>query len=538
MTAQLNALPGEDEAEFRRHVEGFLDALAPRDAVERALAEQAALAVWKIRRAERAECARVGFALRAAEATADRPAQDEVAAMGHWLTTQALRPRQDAGKSLFPFLSEDRHDPFGRGRGEPRHIVLRLEATAAGCRWLLEQRARLGRLLERGYDWRTNELILALQLRGQRPMGLDVLEWQGVLEPIPADGNHEAVAVARRGMLIQFAGGLPADPAERRAALLGLVHEEVARLEQREADHERRAAADRVELAARLSVDATAEGERMRRYQLDCDRKLHRALNGLRMLRRDEDRGIAGDPAPEDDPGPEPEPVGTVERESGPADAAEGAAAAAVRPETEGDNPAGLHSAFSLQPSQSQPVPPPSPRANASRKTNPRSRPPAINPRKTNPAAGPATIPPHESVRCSSSTEVPAPADSRRSERTRLRLPRRLLANPLTNSLLESRLQPVRLTRSRLRAGLPRRAKGRTASREVRPTRVIRPTHWGGGRPPGHGGRPGRAVSSTNRKDFPGLSPSHLGGRASTEIARSGHPTSRRPPSAEGETSR
>ena len=82
-------------------------------------------------------------ALRAAEAAAGTEHDDEVAAMGHWLLTDALRARQDAGMSLFPFLSEDRHDPFRRGRGDPRHIVLRLEATADGCRWLLGQWARL-----------------------------------------------------------------------------------------------------------------------------------------------------------------------------------------------------------------------------------------------------------------------------------------------------------------------------------------------------------------------------------------------------------
>ena len=194
LTARLPVLPGEDQAEFRRHVDGFLDALAPRDAVEVALAEQAALATWKIGRAERSEAARVAAALRDAEAAADLPAQDEVAAMGHWLLTAALRARQDAGKSLFPFLSQDRHDPFERGRGDPRHIVLRLEATAAGCRWLLDQWARLGRRLERGHDWRTNELIPALQLRGQRPLGLDLLNWEGLLEPTPEGGDPKLAA--------------------------------------------------------------------------------------------------------------------------------------------------------------------------------------------------------------------------------------------------------------------------------------------------------------------------------------------------------
>ena len=65
--------------------------------------------------------------------------------MGHWLLTDTLRARQNAAASLLPFLSEDRHDPFRRGRGDPRHIVLRLEATADGCQWLLDQWARLAR---------------------------------------------------------------------------------------------------------------------------------------------------------------------------------------------------------------------------------------------------------------------------------------------------------------------------------------------------------------------------------------------------------
>ena len=72
LTARLAVLPGEDQDEFGRHVSSFLEALEPRDAVELALAEQAALAVWKIRRAERAESARVQiFAAKADPSTAD-----------------------------------------------------------------------------------------------------------------------------------------------------------------------------------------------------------------------------------------------------------------------------------------------------------------------------------------------------------------------------------------------------------------------------------------------------------------------------------
>ena len=40
MNARISVLPGEDEAAFRRQVDGFIEALEPRNAVELALAEQ------------------------------------------------------------------------------------------------------------------------------------------------------------------------------------------------------------------------------------------------------------------------------------------------------------------------------------------------------------------------------------------------------------------------------------------------------------------------------------------------------------------
>src|SRR6185437_8567817 len=146
---------------------------------------------------------------------------------------------------------------------------------------------------------------------GQRPLGRDAIEWQGWTEPILPTGDAEAIAELRGRMLLQFDDGLPDDPAGRRAALLRRVDEETERLLERQAGHRRREAADRAELADRLAVDTSAEGELMRRYQLDADRKLERALHGLVKLRR-AGVGVAGDPAPEGSSGAEPEVVGAV----------------------------------------------------------------------------------------------------------------------------------------------------------------------------------------------------------------------------------
>ncbi len=298
MTASLHVLPGEDLDAFRRRVADFIAAAQPRNAIELAVTEQAALATWKIARGERAAAARARTALRAAEAAAGLGNHDEVAALGQWLLAPDLRAKQEAGKALFPFLTKDRHDPFGRGRGEPRHIVLRLEASAAGCQWLIDRWAKLRVWLDQGADWRTNELIAALQLRGQRPLAKDAIEWQDLVEPILPTENPEAIAEARRRMLSQFAAGLPDDPAGQRAALWRLVAEETERLLRRQAGHQRREAADLAELADRLAVDTSPEGELMRRYQLDNDRKLDRAINNLVKLRRG-GVGVAGDPAPD-----------------------------------------------------------------------------------------------------------------------------------------------------------------------------------------------------------------------------------------------
>jgi hypothetical protein len=339
LSARIPVLPGEDEAAFRRRVDDFVDALAPRNAVEVALAEEAALATWRIVRAERAEAARVAAALRAAEACAGLETQDEVSALGYWLLAENLRVRQEAGKCLFPFLSEDRHEVFRCGDGDPRHVVLLLEATADGCLWLREQWDRLGARLERGEDWQTHELIVALQLRGKRPMGMDAINWDDLLDPSAAGGKPEVIARATRLMLLQWDERLPDDPAGRRAALLRLVREETARLQQREAGHRRREAADRDDLADRLGVDLTAEGERMRRYHVDCDRKLHRAIESLLKLRRGEGVGIGDEPAPDGSPDAEPEPVGTVDGQSDPVDGPAGEAGAEVDRESEGDNP-------------------------------------------------------------------------------------------------------------------------------------------------------------------------------------------------------
>jgi hypothetical protein len=333
MTARVPVLPGEDPETFRQHVQGITDSLAPRNPLELALAEQAALSLWKIERAERAEATRVTATLRAAEARADAHQQEELAALGRWLLADSVKAKWEAAEDLLAFLPVDRHTPFRAGRGDPLVILLRIHATADGCGWLLDRWDRLRRGLEQDGGWDIDEMIEAAQLRGQRPLFRETAEWECLLQPRKVEGNPALLEEGRRQLRNQLTGGRAADPAGLAAALLRLVEEEVARLEELKAAHEGREAADRAELADRLAVDATPEGERVRRYQLDCDRKLHRAIQGLLKLRRGEGIGAGDDLAPDGIPAtptreevtyePESEGEGTVAVRSGPVDGPE-----------------------------------------------------------------------------------------------------------------------------------------------------------------------------------------------------------------------
>src|SRR5262249_28577692 len=70
--ARSTILPGEDPDAFRRRQEAWAEALAPGDVVEQFVIERAAVASWKIERADRVEADRLAAAVR--DAAAERRA--------------------------------------------------------------------------------------------------------------------------------------------------------------------------------------------------------------------------------------------------------------------------------------------------------------------------------------------------------------------------------------------------------------------------------------------------------------------------------
>jgi hypothetical protein len=74
---------------------------------------------------------------------------------------------------------------------------------------------------------------------------------------------------------------LPENPDEAKAKLMAIVVSVTDRLTSLARSYEERDTADQAEEAARLSFDASKEGERLRRSQVSCGRSLHKTLDTL-----------------------------------------------------------------------------------------------------------------------------------------------------------------------------------------------------------------------------------------------------------------
>ena len=224
-------------------------------------------------------------------AAADRVTQqaEEVIALG-------LRLLQGAGS-----LSRYPGDP-----NDPMTLVNRLEANAVGCAWLLDRWDELRTTLEGGGTWQLDDRIRAVRLLGHRP--IDLVDDDRVLSvyvcciAIDPVGPTELVAIAD-GMdatsKSQFLARVdqrrrsipyPEDAGAARASLLELIAVEERRLEELLEAH---LAREEASLAGSV-IDSSLAGERVRRYQIACDRALLRVLNVLEKRRRQAE--AAGDP--------------------------------------------------------------------------------------------------------------------------------------------------------------------------------------------------------------------------------------------------
>src|SRR6516165_12787281 len=172
LKAKTVVLPGEDAQDYQARLDAWIADLQPKNDVEQSLVERAVTIIWQLDRAERAEAARLSRIIREAPPEAARRREEEAAALGRRLLFDRCGPLPLYPHSLYSFpgqprvsfsgLSDDPDDPPG--------LLLRLEATAEGCRWLLDRWADLGALLDRGQSWQAPDKLRAIRLLGRQPL--------------------------------------------------------------------------------------------------------------------------------------------------------------------------------------------------------------------------------------------------------------------------------------------------------------------------------------------------------------------------------
>ena len=189
---------------------------------------------------------------------------------------------------------------------QPARLVLRLESTAAGCRWLLARWNELAEILEAGNCWPSPDRFRAIRLLGKQPLDAtvdrDVLRiflachvlcpgskspFQDLLREVgerPGDPDPILRPVLKQLTIEPYT---PKDSAEARQVLAGVVDRAASRLRILLADREAREHETAAGGADRHAFDLGHDGELMRRYEMGCDRAFHRALEQLRLLGKD-----------------------------------------------------------------------------------------------------------------------------------------------------------------------------------------------------------------------------------------------------------
>jgi hypothetical protein len=325
MAAKTLVLPGEDPEVFQERIEAWTADLQPENDVEQYLVDRAAAVSWQLDRVDRADTARLAGIIRAAPAAEAHRQEEEAVVLGRRLFwdrrgPMALYPHYDLRDELlaqrnprtsFSGLADDPDDPD--------RLVHRLESTAAGCQWMLNRWTELRDLLDQGYLWQSPDKLKAIRLLGHQPIDAaddtdvaDIFLACWVLDPqnrtvdpfaelwkelLPGEENLYKPRLKGR----ESEDWLPEGEDAARGRLRKIVDRATTRLEALALAHRERAEADAADQAARLSFDASVEGERLRRYQMSCNRALFRTLDTLLKLRRSASSGSGkgeGRPSP------------------------------------------------------------------------------------------------------------------------------------------------------------------------------------------------------------------------------------------------
>ena len=307
LRASTVILPGEDPQEFENQRGYWVDHLKPRNRLELEMVVRCVCASWMLDRVENA----IREELAAQIEEASDKEEEDIFMLQKRLFWDARGPHSMYGlssracggpRTSFPGEVIDPNEPW--------LMVKRLESTAKGCQALIDHWRTLGERVERGLGWQSHDRFRAIRMLGKQPadvandpqISLIFVASHGI-RPDLSKGPHKAYndlqcdlgtlehkkfvdRVRTRWGLILNAQ----DTALSLKTLRDLVASNVERLEAKRQTHLAHAAGIAARRATRLSFDRTPDGQRMRRYQMDCQRRLNKCQDAYWKHRREADR--------------------------------------------------------------------------------------------------------------------------------------------------------------------------------------------------------------------------------------------------------
>jgi hypothetical protein len=267
--------------------------MQPRTGAEAELICRAARLSWMVERAERVETAHLAHRVRKAQQRwAGAP------------DAKRLEQVAELGRKLF-YLVEPRmrSKPGALWADLPAVFVSKLEASAEGCRWLLDRWGEVRANIEGKAPWKTMDRFRMIRLLGKQPiealvdLELDSImtAWE-VIKPGSAktfwERTRENASHADPGYADKPTWTAPADrpgsAAEATAVLAAILDERVDRLERLLAEHEQLIAEEADELPDRAALDTSPGLERHRRHRSSLARELLRTLDTFRKMQETE----------------------------------------------------------------------------------------------------------------------------------------------------------------------------------------------------------------------------------------------------------
>jgi hypothetical protein len=305
--ANLMVLPTEVFGEYENELKAWKLSFQPRNPAEEVLVERLVSLGWQQKRIDRAQTARLTRRIYHGEIEEADSVQEEVIELGQKLFQDACGPLAlHLERDMSQICGQDgenlRISAYGDDEDQPMRLVHCLQATGAGCRWMLEKWASLRVLLERGVAWLAPDKLKAVRLLGRHP--IDAFDSPDVARVYLAsfmlvnqEGNpfreilnelsdSEVPIYVSYLKQRQYGALAPKDAVAARQMLLEIVDRATAALQEKVEMFRQLAELDAVSAADRLSWDDTAEGERVRRYELTCERTWLRVFDLLLKVRQ------------------------------------------------------------------------------------------------------------------------------------------------------------------------------------------------------------------------------------------------------------